>query len=121
MAFSRRLFPAAVLAASLFATPFEVALAQGGPTVGTPGGASQTAPSNSEGFRAGGTGVVGTTQVAPAPATGAVRATPQRQRRRQHARRAQQRPRARAAAPAAAVPGDAAPATPTPGTVPLPR
>lgn len=116
MASSSRCFPAVLLAASLFAAPFEAALAQGGPTIGAPGGASQTAPSNSEGFRAGGTGVVGNTQVAPT--TGTVRPTPQRQRRRQQARRTQTRPRARAAAATAPVPGDAAPATPAPATVP---
>lgn len=127
MILSLRTFPVVLLAATLLVTaPFEAAMAQGGPTVGTPGGASQTAPSNSEGFRAGGSGVVGSTQVAPSTGTvgtGTVRAAPQRQRRRQQARRTQPRPRAGAAVPAATapVPGDASPATPVPGTVPMSR
>lgn len=121
MAVLVRPFRAAFLAASLLAVaPFEAAMAQGGPVVGAPGGASQTAPSNSEGFRAGGTGVIGSTQVAPS--TGTVRPAPRRPRRQQ-VRRARPRPRPVATAPAATapVPGDAAPAAPLSGTVPTPR
>lgn len=121
MALPVRAFRAALLAASLLvAAPFEAVMAQGGPVVGAPGGASQTAPSNSEGFRAGGTGVIGSSQVAPR--TGTVRPAPQRPRRQQ-VRRTRPRPRPAATTPAATapVPGDAAPAAPFPGTVPTPR
>lgn len=119
MTFSLRRFSTALFAsAMLAAVPFEAAMAQGGPIVGAPGGVSQTAPSSSEGFTAGGTGVLGTTRVEPGGST--VRPARQRPRRRQQVRRVPSRPRPSAAAPAAtpSVPGDAAPAASMPGTVP---
>lgn len=118
MALSFRRLSAVLLATALLATaPFEAVMAQGGPTVGAPGGVSQTSPSNSDGFRAGGTGVIGTTRVSP----DGTRVRPARQaaRRRHQARRANTRQRQRAIAPAAApAPGDASPAAPMPTTTP---
>lgn len=119
MVLSLRRSSIALFAATLpAAAPFEAVMAQGGPIVGAPGGVSQTAPSNSEGFTAGGTGVIGTTRVSPGGST--VQPARQRPRRWQQVRRAPSRPRPSATRPAATapVPGDAAPATPMPGIVP---
>ena len=59
-------FSATLLAAALAACPALAQVTPGSPAVGPAGGvASTTAPSNSEGTPAGGTGVIGTTRVGP--------------------------------------------------------
>lgn len=59
-------FSAVLLAVAVAAVPASAQVTLGGPTVGPAGGvASTTAPSNSEGTPAGGTGVIGTTRVGP--------------------------------------------------------
>lgn len=92
----RRLSPAllaAVVAAGLVAAPAFAQITPGGATVGPAGGtASTTAPSNSQGTPAGGTGVIGTTTFgrggnAVSGDTGSAPAP------RRHARRARHRAR----------------------------
>jgi hypothetical protein len=88
---------AAAAAAGLSAGPAFAQVTPGGPTVGPAGGvASTTAPSNSEGTPAGGTGVIGATRVGPSStaSTGTSVAPP-----RHHARRVRHRAH-RAARPA---------------------
>ncbi len=61
-----RRFSTVLLAAALAAGPALAQVTPGSPTVGPAGGvASTTAPSNSQGTPAGGTGVIGTTRVGP--------------------------------------------------------
>ena len=79
--------PAVLFAASLFAAFAAPAFAQQSPTAATVGPAggvgSTTAPSNSQGTPAGGTGVISTTRVGPSGAATSM-ATPHRVMRRRH-------------------------------------
>ncbi len=95
---------AAVMAGGLVAEPAFAQVTPGGALVGPAGGtASTTAPSNSEGTPAGGTGVISTTRVGP----GGDAATPARARSHRHRHRARHRAR-HAARPAATDTGSAA-------------
>lgn len=86
---TRLLFPALLAAAMVAGLAAEPAVAQvvpGGALNGPAGGtASTTAPSNSEGTPAGGTGTLGTTRVGPNVDTGSTTATPHH-RVRHHSR-----------------------------------
>ncbi len=85
---------AVLLAAALAAGPAAAQVMPGSPTVGPVGGvASTTAPSNSEGTPAGGTGVIGTTRVVPS----ATRASAPRHHVRRVRHRAHHAARARTA------------------------
>lgn len=105
-----RRFSFVLLAAAVAAGPAFAQVTPGSPTVGPAGGvASTTAPSNSEGTPAGGTGVIATTRVGPS----SMASTPAP---RHHARRVRHRARRPAATPvttdtnsAAGLNGSAAP------------
>lgn len=89
MASITRRFSSALLAAAMVAglavEPVFAQVVPGGALNGPAGGtASTTAPSNSEGTPAGGTGVLGTTRVGPGSPASTARATPRRRVR--HAR-----------------------------------
>ena len=103
-----RRFSAVLLAAAVSAGPAFAQATPGGPTVGPAGGvASTTAPSNSEGTPAGGTGVIGTSRVGP----GTTRASAPRHhvRRVRHRARHAARPRTADINSAAGLNGSEAP------------
>lgn len=85
-----RRFSFMLLAATVAAGPAFAQVTPGSPTVGPAGGVSSTtAPSNSEGTPAGGTGVIGTTRVGPSstsstPSASAPRRRAHRIRHRAH-------------------------------------